>query len=144
MAVHQEKRILEDYLAAKDLKYSRQREEILDVFLSTDRHPTANELYNSVRKKYPRLGFATIYRTLKLLCACGLGRELKLEDGTTRYEHLYGHRHHDHLICTKCGRFVEVVDSAIERLQEKLFKRYGFYPQRHRLELYGICRNCKK
>ncbi|MFH1969865.1 MAG: transcriptional repressor [Verrucomicrobiota bacterium] len=144
MAVHQEKRILEDYLATKDLKYSRQREEILDVFLSTDRHPTANELYNSVRKKYPRLGFATIYRTLKLLCACGLGRELKLEDGTTRYEHLYGHRHHDHLICTKCGRFVEVVDSAIERLQEKLFKRYGFYPQRHRLELYGICRNCKK
>lgn len=139
-----EKRILEDYLAAKDLKYSRQRKEILDVFLSKDKHLTANELYNSVRKKYPRLGFATIYRTLKLLCACGLGRELKLENGATRYEHLYGHRHHDHLICTKCGRFVEVVDPDIERLQEKLFKRHGFYPQRHRLELYGICGHCKK
>lgn len=144
MAVNKEKRILEDYLAAKDLKFSRQREEILDVFLSQDKHLTANELYLIVRKKYPRLGFATIYRTLKLLCACGLGRELKLEDGTTRYEHLYGHRHHDHLICTKCGRCVEVVEPDIERLQEKLFKRHGFYPQRHRLELYGICGHCKQ
>ncbi|MDO9541817.1 MAG: transcriptional repressor [Kiritimatiellia bacterium] len=144
MAVNKEKRILEDYLAAKDLKYSRQRDEILDIFLSLDRHLTANELYNIVQKKYSRLGVATIYRTLKLLCECGLCRELKLEDGTTRYEHLYGHRHHDHLICTKCGRFTEVVDPDIERLQEKLFRRHGFYPQRHRLDLYGICRNCKR
>ena len=144
MTFNKETRMLEDYLAAKNLKYSRQREEILDIFLSLDRHLTASELYNIVQKKYPRLGFATIYRTLKLLCECGLCRELKLEDGTTRYEHLYGHRHHDHLICTKCGRFTEVVDPDIERLQEKLFRRHGFYPQRHRLELYGICRNCKK
>ncbi len=144
MTANQEIIILENYLAAKDLKYSRQREEILNIFLSLNRHLTANELYNSVRKKYPRLGFATIYRTLKLLCECGLCRELKLEDGATRYEHLYGHRHHDHLICTKCGRFAEVVDPDIERLQAKLFKRHGFYPQRHSLELYGICKDCKK
>ncbi|MCM8798259.1 MAG: transcriptional repressor [Candidatus Omnitrophica bacterium] len=43
-----------------------------------------------------------------MLCECGLCRELRFDDGTTRYEHLYGHQHHDHLICTKCGRFVEI------------------------------------
>ena len=144
MGTEKEKRIFEDYLATKNLKHSQQREGILDIFLNIARHLTANELYKIVQKRYPRLGFATIYRTLKLLCECGLGRELKFEDGTTRYEHLYGHQHHDHLICTKCGKFTEVVDPEIEQLQEKLFKQYGFYPQRHRMELYGVCKKCKK
>ena len=74
-----------------------------------------------VRKKNPAVGYATIYRTLRLLCQSGLCRELKFEDGTTRYEHLYGHEHHDHLICIRCGRFVEVVDLEIEERQKKNF-----------------------
>ncbi len=142
--MEEETKIFEDYLTIKNLKHSEQRREILHVFLSTDKHLTANELYRIVQKKYPTIGHATIYRTLKLLCESGLCRELKFEDGTTRYEHLYGHQHHDHLICTKCGRFVEVVDPEIERLQEKLAKQHGFYPERHRMELYGVCRKCKK
>ena len=142
--VWEEEKIFEDYLATKNLKQTEQRKEILHIFLNTDKHLTANELYQIVRKKHHKVGYATIYRTLRLLCECGLCRELKVEDGTARYEHLYGHQHHDHLICTKCGRFVEVVDSEIERLQEKLAKQHGFYPERHRMELYGVCRKCKK
>ena len=144
MAWEKEENIFEDYLADKNFKHSEQRKEILHIFLNIDKHLTANELYRIVQKKYPAVGYATIYRTLRLLCECGLCRELKLEDGTTRYEHLYGHQHHDHLICTKCGRFVEVVDLEIERLQEKLVKQHGFYPERHRMELYGVCKRCKK
>jgi len=144
MTCEKEEKIFEDYLTVKNLKHSEQRKEILHIFLSIDKHLTANELYRFVQKKYPAIGCATIYRTLKLLCQCGLCRELKFEDGTTRYEHLYGHQHHDHLICTKCGRFVEVVDPQIESLQEKLFKQHGFYPERHRMELYGICKKCKR
>ncbi len=144
MAWEKEEKIFEDYLATRDLKHSEQRREILYIFLNIDKHLTANGLYRIAQKKYPTIGYATIYRTLKLLCGCGLCRELKLEDGTTRYEHLYGHRHHDHLICTKCGRFVEVVDVEIERLQEKLVKQHGFYPERHRMELYGVCKRCKR
>ncbi|MDO8785447.1 MAG: transcriptional repressor [Syntrophales bacterium] len=140
----EEEKIFEDYLVTKNLKQSEQRKEILHIFLNVDKHLTANELYRIVQKKYPKVGYATIYRTLRLLCESGLCRELKFEDGTARYEHLYGHQHHDHLICTKCGRFVEVVDSEIERLQEKLAKQHGFYPERHRMELYGVCRKCKK
>lgn len=144
MIWEKEEKILEDYLQAKNLKHSEQRKEILLIFLKQDKHLTANELYRIVQGKYPAIGYATIYRTLKLLCECGLCRELKLEDGTTRYEHLYGHKHHDHLICTKCGRFVEVVDPQIEHLQEKLAKQHGFYPERHRMELYGVCNRCKR
>lgn len=138
-----EEHLFENYLATKSLKHSRQRQAILSAFLSIDQHLTAEELYGIVKKSWPAIGFATVYRTLRLLCECGLIRELKFEDGVTRYEHLYGHCHHDHLICTKCGRFIEIVDEDIERLQEKLFDRYGFYPQRHRLELYGVCKKCK-
>ena len=144
MVPEKERKIFEDYLATKNLKHSEQRKEILHIFLGIDKHLTANELYRLVQKKNPAIGHATIYRTLKLLCECGLCRELRFEDGTTRYEHLYGHQHHDHLICTKCGRFVEVVDSQIESLQEKLIKQHGFYPERHRMELYGVCKRCKR
>lgn len=144
MIEKKEGRILEDYIGTRNLKRSHQRKEILDVFLSVDRHSTADELYRFVKKKYPEIGFATVYRTLKLLCECGLSRELRFEDGKTRYEHLYAHKHHDHLICTKCGRFVEIIEPEIESLQEKLFKQYGFFPERHRMELYGVCKKCKE
>lgn len=144
MTWEKEEKIFEDYLAANNLKHSQQRKEVLYIFLNINKHLTANELYRIVQKKYPSIGYATIYRTLKLLCGCGLCRELKFEDGTTRYEHLHNHQHHDHLICTKCGRFVEVVDPEIERLQEKLIKQHGFYSERHRMELYGICKRCKR
>ncbi len=139
-----EEKIFEDYLATKGLKHSRQRKGVLDIFLSIDKHLSVDELYRIAKKKNPSLGYATVYRTIKLLCECGLCRELKPEDGTSRYEHLYGHRHHDHLICTKCGRFEEVIEPDIERLQEKLFVKYRFSPQRHRMELYGLCGKCKK
>ena len=79
---------------------------------------------------------------MKLLSEAGLCRELQLEDGTTRYEHLYNHKHHDHLICTKCGKFIEIESPQIEALQEKLAKENGFVLLKHRLELYGICSTC--
>lgn len=137
-------KVFEEFLREKNLKHSQPREGILNVFLSIERHVTVDELWGAVKQKYPSVGFATVYRTLKLLCWSGLCRELHFEDGTTRYEHLYEHEHHDHLICTQCGMFIEVVDSEIEHLQEELMKRHGFHPQRHRMDLYGVCEKCKK
>jgi len=74
MVSEKEEKIFEDYLATKSLKHSEQRKEILHIFLKHDKHLTANELYRIVKKKYPTVGYATIYRTLKLLCECGLCR----------------------------------------------------------------------
>jgi Fur family ferric uptake transcriptional regulator len=143
--VHQkEKEIFENYIRSKNLRHSEKRILILDAFLRTEEHLTAEELYRLVQKKNPSIGTATIYRTLKLLCESGLCRELRLDDGSTRYEHLYGHEHHDHLICTSCGRLMEVLDPEIEKLQEKLAKTRGFQIRSHKLEIYGICRRCRQ
>jgi Fur family transcriptional regulator, ferric uptake regulator len=136
--------IFEQFIAEKKLRHSQQREWILTVFLGIEKHVTVDELWREVRSVHPEVGSATVYRTLRLLCECGLCRELRFDDGATRYEHLYGHEHHDHLICTKCGISVEVVNPEIEHLQEQLMIRHGFVPQRHRMELYGICSACAK
>jgi Fur family ferric uptake transcriptional regulator len=144
MLTEKDKRAFQDYLSHEGLKFSAQRMKIFETVLVGVKHLTANEIYKNVQKKYPGIGYATIYRTLRLLCEAGFCVELKCEDGTCRYEQAGQNAHHDHLICTKCGRFVEVVDPEIERLQERLFKVNGFFPQRHRMELYGICKKCKK
>ena len=143
MAFEKEQKIFGDYIHNKALKPSEQRIQILEIFLKSEKHLTAEELYRMVKKVSPKIGYATIYRTLKLFCECGLCRELKLEDGLIRYEHLYGHEHHDHLICVKCGTFAETMNSEIERLQEKLAEKKGFILKRHRLEMYGICKGCR-
>ncbi len=137
------KNIFTDYLKKKELRNTWQRLNILDTFLSSGRHITADELYNAVKRKHKDIGFATVYRNLKLMSECGLADEIKIGNKKTRYEQKYGHKHHDHLICLKCGRFTEVHDDKIERLQDKLAEANDFIPQRHKLEIYGLCGKCK-
>jgi len=84
-----------------------------------------------------------VYRTLKLLTSSGLAREVDFGEGLSRYEHLWGHAHHDHLICTSCGRTLEVMDTEIERLQERLAQRHGFSLTGHKMDLYGLCPRCR-
>ncbi len=131
-----------DYLRKKDLKLTDQRKEILNVFLKTERHLSVEDLYNIAKRKDPSIGQATVFRTLKLLQEADIAKEVDLGDGKVRYEHKYGHEHHDHLICVKCGRFIEAVDPKIERLQDGLCKKHGFLPQRHKMEIFGICNRC--
>jgi Fur family ferric uptake transcriptional regulator len=132
-----------NYIREKGLRNTRQREAILDAFLSADRHITVEELFNIVKVKNPDIGYATVDRNLKLLCECGLADEIKIGKLKTRYEQKSGHEHHDHLVCIKCGRFIEVRDDKIEKLQIKLAETHDFTPVRHKLEIYGICKKCK-
>lgn len=131
------------YLKKKDLKLTDQRKIILDVFLKTERHLSVEDLYNIAKKKDSSIGQATVFRTLKLLREVDIAKEIDLGDGKTRYEHKYGHEHHDHLVCLECGRFIEAVDSKIERLQDALCRKHGFLPQRHKMEIFGICKKCR-
>jgi Fur family ferric uptake transcriptional regulator len=134
--------LFEQFIAEKQLRHSNQRQWILTVFLRIEKHMTIDELLREVKAIHPEVGSATVYRTLRLLCECGLCRELRFDNGPARYEHLYGHEHHDHLICTQCGTSVEIISPEIEHLQEELIKQHGFIPQRHRMELYGVCNEC--
>lgn len=138
------KQIFIDYLKQKNLKWSQQREFILDLFLSTHRHITTEELYQLARKKIPQIGYSTVHRTLKLLSECGLASERHFSDRYTRFESKQKDQHHDHFICTKCGKIIEFESKKIEKMQDNLAKQKGFKVTHHRLELYGMCRTCKK
>jgi Fur family ferric uptake transcriptional regulator len=131
------------FLAKKKLKFTSQRGLIFDVFIHIKDHVSPEELYNIVKQSDPQVGQATVYRTLKLFCESGIAREVNFDDGVARYEPAFGQSHHDHLICTNCHHNVEVVDTRIEKLQEKLAKEYGFTLTGHKLYLFGICPNCK-
>ena len=126
------------YLRRERLKTTQQRELIVDHFLRCRDHISIDELLSRVRKRNKRVGYATVYRTLKLLVDCGLALQRQFGDGQARYE-VCG-EHHDHLICTKCGLILEFEDDEIERLQEKIAVRLGgFAVIRHRHELYALC-----
>lgn len=137
------KTIFRQYLKSKGMLASKQREQILDIFLKTEKHPTINDLYDRLRKKNPQISLATIYRTMKVICDAGLARETDFGGSTRRFEHKYKHQHHDHLVCLKCGRIIEVISSEIEKLQKKLAKKHKFEATRHRMEIFGLCKNCK-
>ena len=138
------KTVLRQYLKNKGLLHSKQREQVLDVFLKAEKHLTVDDLYELVRKKNPKIGLATVYRAMRVICAAGLARETDFGDGVRRFEHEYQHQHHDHLVCLKCGKITEVMSSEIEKLQERLAKKYSFTPLRHRMQIFGICRKCKR
>jgi len=123
-------------------RHSKRREAILAALTAGSGHLSAEEVHREARKRLPGIGIATVYRALKFLCGCGQASEFIPADGVARYEPGGSRAHHDHLICTSCGRFIEAVDPAIERLQERLAARHGFKPARHKLEIYGTCSGC--
>jgi Fur family ferric uptake transcriptional regulator len=136
------KRRWKQFLAENKLNTTQQRELIVDFFLRSKDHLSIDELLNKVRKRNPKVGYATVYRTLKLLVEAGLASQRQFGDGQARYE-LAG-EHHDHLICTKCGKIVEFEDGEIEALQDRVAGRFGFELLRHRHEMYGICPDCRQ
>lgn len=137
------KNIFSEYLKSKGMLNSRQREQILDVFLKTEKHPTINDLYDLVKKKYPKIGLATVYRTMEVICEAGLARKVDFEDKTKRYEHKYKHQHHHHLVCIKCGKVIEITSDKLEKIQKELAKKHGFTITKDTMKLFGICKICK-
>ena len=126
------------YITDHRLNTTAQREAIVEQFLRTRDHVSIDELLTKVRKRHPKVGYATVYRTLKLLVDSGLAIERQFGDGQARYEVVGDH--HDHLICAKCGLILEFEDDEIERIQERIAQRLGgFSVIRHRHELYGLC-----
>jgi Fur family ferric uptake transcriptional regulator len=133
----------EQFLEERGLRMTPQRSLIVDVFLKTERHVSSEDLYSLVKRKDRAVGQATVYRTLKLLSESGIAREVDFGEGLTRYEHEYGHEHHDHLICERCRKSIEVVDPRIEELQEKLARDHGFVMTSHKLDIFGLCAKCR-
>jgi len=134
--------LLHQHIATHQMKVTREREEVLRAFLSADRHVTAEDLHDQIRKRGGAIGLATVYRTLHLFCACGLAEERQFGDGKTRYELTFNVKHHDHLICTRCHTIFEFENAEIELLQERVAAKHRFTVYRHKLEMYGLCQAC--
>jgi len=128
-------------LKQRGLKSTAQRDDIARVFFELGRHIGAEELYAEVKKINPHVGYATIYRTLRLLKECDLVYERHFDEGQARYETV-SERHHDHFICERCGKITEFENESIERLQEIVARELGASLTRHKMELYGICADC--
>ncbi len=138
-----EHEVLENYITQNNLKITKQRRAVLEAFLANEEHLSAEELYKIVSAKEPKIGLATVYRTLALLTESGLALELDFGDGQKRYEHNYHHAHHDHMICTQCGKIIEFQNSMIEKLQEDVAREHGFEMTTHKLDMFGICKDCR-
>lgn len=135
--------IFKQHLRKSGLKSTSQRDVIARVFFASDTHISVEELYNEVKRVNARIGYATVYRTMKLLTECGLAIERHFRDGEARYERAED-SHHDHLICEACGKIVEFEEEQIEVLQRQVARRLGFELRGHKMELYGVCRDCRR
>jgi len=136
--------ILHRHLKRVGLKHTAQRDTILRTFLETREHLSTNELHRLVQKRDPRIGFTTVYRTLKLLAECGLASEVAFHDGIARYEHQYNRRSHHHMVCTECGSSVEFFSPEVDGLEEEIGRKHHYVTTRHTFQIYGVCEECRK
>ena len=139
-----EKEIFLEHIQNAGLRRTSQRDLILEIFLQTEEHLTSEDLYWLTHKQDSSVGHTTVYRTLKLLTEAGLAREVRFGDGKTYYEHHYNHDHHDHMICTECGKVIEFFSAEIEEWQDKMADKFGFKPTHHSLRMWGVCDECQK
>jgi Fur family ferric uptake transcriptional regulator len=132
--------VLRAYVSQNGLKFTRQRELIAEVIFQAGGHLTVEDLLEHVREQDPQISLATVYRTMKLLTECGLADAHRFGDRHVRYEPSEGEdEHHDHIICTDCGKIVEFYNDDLETLQEQIAEGHGFRLTEHRMELYGQC-----
>lgn len=139
-----EKEIFLEHIQKEGLRRTAQRDLILEIFLRTEEHLTSEDLYWLVQKEDPSVGHTTVYRTLKLLTDAGLAREVRFGDNKTYYEHHYNHAHHDHMICTECGKVIEFFSETLESAQDAVAEKYNFKPTHHSLRIWGFCEECQK
>lgn len=134
-----------ELLRAKDYKLTPQREQILRVLLENkEKHLSAEDIYNLVKKKWPDMGLATVYRTLELFVENEIIHSVDFGDGRKRYEYgeqEEGHRHH-HAICLKCNKIIEINDDLLDELENRVSQEQGFQVVDHELKIFGYCKDC--
>ena len=136
---------LKKIVKQKGLKYTEQREIVLSVLLNAEDHLTAEEVYNEIKKEHPEsnIGIATVYRALSFLEEVDLITSIAFGTDGKKYES-NAKSHHDHLICTNCGKIIEFMDDEIEKRQDKIAKKNKFKITSHSMQLYGTCETCQE
>jgi Fur family ferric uptake transcriptional regulator len=133
-----------DELKNTGLKATLPRLKILEIFQTgSQRHMTAEDVFRVLLNEHSDIGLATVYRVLTQFEQAGILERSHFESGKAVYELNEG-THHDHLICTSCGKVEEFYDAEIERRQQMISKDKGWILQDHAMSLYGLCGDCVK
>jgi len=139
---HFERVNFETLIVADGYDRIQDRLNIVDVFLGTEEHVTIDEMYRLLSEKGYDYEPEFVRQCMNRMADLGFAQKKKFKDQPIRYEHRHLGRHHDHFICTKCGKIVEFADQDMERLQTKVAASHGFHMLQHRMEIYGLCSEC--
>ena len=120
------------------------RFKVLEMFLTTDEHITSKDLTEKLNLEGESFDENFIAGTMELLCRYGFASKIEFDNGVARFEHRHLGLHHDHMICTKCGKILEFRDEELEKNQSHVAQAYGFHMLQHKMEIYGICSECLK
>jgi Fur family transcriptional regulator, ferric uptake regulator len=139
-----EEKKFREFLKGEGLKFTSERRRILEEVFRIHEHFEVDDIVIGLRGRGERVSRASVYRTMPLLVGSGLLRQVHSAEKHSHYEHIFGHDHHDHLICRECGRAIEFSNQEIEELQARVCGRHGFLPATHRLEIFGTCSKCRR
>jgi len=129
-------------LKKSGVRITPQRHAVLEYLLNSMIHPTADEIYKALEGKFPNMSVATVYNNLRVLREVGLVRELTYGDSSSRFD--CNTSDHYHIICNECGKIVDFHYPLLDEVEALAEKVTGFDVSHHRLEVYGICDECKK
>jgi Fur family ferric uptake transcriptional regulator len=139
--LHERRQFL-DTLRERGMRVTRERLVLFDEIFARHGHFAAEELFAGLAERGEKISRATVYRNLDLLVESGLVRKYRLGRDRFLYEHIHRGQHHDHLVCTECGRLAEFVSPGIEALQTEICRAHGFLPHVHTLQISGLCEEC--
>lgn len=130
-----------DLLKSTGVRITPQRHAVLEYLVESMTHPTADEIYKALEGKFPNMSVATVYNNLRVFKEVGLVKELTYGDASSRFDYVTSP--HYHVICEECGRMVDFPYTGLDEMEKAAAEKTGFTIKSHRLELYGVCPDCK-
>ena len=130
------------FLADRNLKLTRERDEIFQAVHAKKKHFAPDDLFLEMKTGGSKISRASVYRTIPLLVESGMIEEVERVDKHAHYERVPENGHHDHMICTRCGRVIEFYSEGLEELQQRICRQKNFNGMRHSLEILGVCEKC--
>ncbi|MDX8047643.1 peroxide-responsive transcriptional repressor PerR [Gracilibacillus sp. S3-1-1] len=129
-------------LKSSGVRITPQRHAVLEFLLKAETHPTADDIYKALEGKFPNMSVATVYNNLRVFREIGLVRELTYGDSSSRFD--CNTSNHYHMICENCGKIVDFHYPSLDEVEALAEQVTGFEVTHHRMEVYGVCQECKK
>lgn len=131
-----------DFLKRRGIKCTGARMTILDTVLELRDHFEAEQVLYLMGERNIRVSKATVYRTLPLLVDCGILKQVRFDVKQAHYEHAFGDKPHDHMVCHRCGRIIEFAADEVIAMRDRIAQRNHFHVIGHRFQLTGLCWEC--